>query len=269
MSNLGLITATIAFIMYFYTMDKQGVNTNYLVFAYETFSLPDNYTDLLLNGTYSIVNNTIATSSLLNGTFDNGTLSAYVDGSLAVSATFTAGHIINGTFDNVTVNLVSSKFGACLTGTFANGTTIVDQCVNGTLGNGSSFSVDIPNGFYVPSVFGKNLNDRNKALRVGQTGFFASLVMCQIINLFTVRTRCQSFFKHRFRPSLILNALAEVSVVVLLCFLPAHDFLQTSNAEWYQFVLPFCMGLSIFVVDEIKLLVIRSFPNTWVSKLAL
>jgi sodium/potassium-transporting ATPase subunit alpha len=116
---------------------------------------------------------------------------------------------------------------------------------------------------------GANLQTRTEALRQAQTGYFVALVMTQIINLFTVRTRYQSFFKQKFRASLILIAIGEISIVIFLCFTtPLYTYLGTSYANWFHFVFPLIMGLSIFVVDEFKKLLVRKFPQTSLVKLA-
>ncbi len=268
----GIIQSIIAFFMFFYTMNEQGVNTSHLIFAFEKFNLEDQYSNMYFNGTYD---GSLVGYRFINGTYGNGSWSAcftkgqsenYINGSYNTSTFKFIKNITNGTLGNIT--FADSIFSAYFNGLYTNGTGFSDKLISGTFANGS-FTASINNGTYIESVFGKNLADRNAALRISQTGFFVSLVMCQIINLFAVRTRFQSFFRHKFRPALILFALAEVSVVLLLCFIPAHDFLETSNAEWYQFVIPFLMGLSIFFIDEFKLFLIRKFPNSWVSKLAL
>jgi sodium/potassium-transporting ATPase subunit alpha len=115
---------------------------------------------------------------------------------------------------------------------------------------------------------GVDLDTRKDALSFAQTGYFVALVMTQIINLFTVRTRYQSFFKQKFRSSLIFIALGEIAIVVFLCFTaPLRPYLETHIAAWYHFVFPLLMGLSIFFVDEFKKLMIRKYPNTFLAKL--
>ena len=113
---------------------------------------------------------------------------------------------------------------------------------------------------------GVDLNTRNEALTVASTAFFVSLVMTQLINLLTVRTTYQSFFKQKFRPTLLLFMLGEIIVVVLFCYIPPlQPYFQTANVNWYNFAYPLGMGLSIFIVDEIKKLLFRRYPNSCVK----
>ena len=115
---------------------------------------------------------------------------------------------------------------------------------------------------------GVSLNTRNKALNVASTAFFASLVMTQLINLLTVRTTHQSFFKQRFRPTLLLFMLAEIIVAMFFCYIPSlQPYFQTENLNWYHFVFPFLMGLSIFIIDEIKKLLYRRYPTSFIKNL--
>jgi sodium/potassium-transporting ATPase subunit alpha len=115
---------------------------------------------------------------------------------------------------------------------------------------------------------GIGLDARKNALTYAQTGFFVSLVMTQTINLFTVRTRFQSFFTQKFRPSLIIIALSQISIVAFLCYMePIRPYLETQAAAWYHFVFPLIIGISIFIVDEFKKFLVRTYPNTCLAKL--
>lgn len=134
----------------------------------------------------------------------------------------------------------------------------------------SSYNVDISqllfaygswnsNGTYA----GVSLAVRNEALSYSQTGFFVALVMTQLINLLTVRTRFQSGFKQRFRPSLFLFMAAEMLIVVLFCYIkPLQPFLGSTNAHWYHFVFPVILGSAIFIIDEFKKFLVRKYPHS-------
>ena len=113
---------------------------------------------------------------------------------------------------------------------------------------------------------GVDLKRRNEALTVASTGFFASLVITQLINLCTVRTTYQSFFKQKIRPRFILFMLAEIIIVILYCYIPPFQpYFQSANLNWYHFVFPLAMGLSIFIIDEIKKLLFRKYPNSFIK----
>jgi sodium/potassium-transporting ATPase subunit alpha len=115
---------------------------------------------------------------------------------------------------------------------------------------------------------GADLDTRNNALKAASTAFFVSLVMTQLINILTVRTTYQSIFKQRFRPALLLFMLGEVVVVVLFCYIPTFQpYFQTVNMNWYNFVFPIGLGLSIIIVDEIKKLLFRKYPNSFLRHL--
>ena len=113
---------------------------------------------------------------------------------------------------------------------------------------------------------GADLITRKKALTVASTGFFASLVITQLINLITVRTTYQSLFRQRFRPRFIIFMLAELIIVILYSYIPPfQSYLQSANLNWYHFIIPLAMGLSIFIIDEIKKLLFRKYPNSLIK----
>lgn len=134
----------------------------------------------------------------------------------------------------------------------------------------SSYNVDISQLLFAYGKWNQNgtyagvsLSVRNEALTYSQTGFFVALVMTQLINLLTVRTRFQSFFKQHFRHSLLLFMAGEFLIVILFCYIkPLQPLLGSTNAYWYHFAFPLLLGSSIFIIDELKKFLVRKYPKT-------
>lgn len=103
----------------------------------------------------------------------------------------------------------------------------------------------------------------------GQTAFFVSLVMTQLWNLLAVRTRYQSIFTQKFQMKLFYFMLGEVSIVILVCYLPViNEYMYSRPALWYQWLIPLAMGSMILVCDEIRKFFVRKYPNGLLKKLA-
>ena len=83
-----------------------------------------------------------------------------------------------------------------------------------------------------------------------------------------MRTTYQSILRQRFRPALLLFMLGEIVVVILFCYIPTFQpYFQTANMNWYNFVFPLALGLSIIIIDEIKKLLFRKYPKSCIRNL--
>lgn len=112
-------------------------------------------------------------------------------------------------------------------------------------------------------------DDQDRLLREAQTAFFVSLVMTQLWNLVSVRTRFQSSLRQSFDSRLLLHMLGELMIVLIICYLPFFNInLSTAQARWYHFAIPAILGSLIFIFDEIRKFCVRTWPEGWFAYLA-
>jgi sodium/potassium-transporting ATPase subunit alpha len=114
-----------------------------------------------------------------------------------------------------------------------------------------------------------SVHDRTELNYLGQSAFFVSLVMTQLWNLLSVRTRYQSIFTQRFQFKLFYFMLGEIAVVLCTVYLPVvNQYMNTRPVVYYHFLIPLGMGSVILMCDEIRKFFVRKFPKGILAKLA-
>ncbi|MDW7732745.1 MAG: cation-transporting P-type ATPase [Methanolobus sp.] len=118
-------------------------------------------------------------------------------------------------------------------------------------------------------AWGEQLPFSDALYRQAITAFFAAVIICQIANVFTSRTRRQSLFtKKVFSNRMVLVGIA--SELIILAFIIFHPFANTIfntapiSPEYLLLAIPF--ALLLFTVDELRKYFIRH-NSAIVSKL--
>ncbi|KAM4015308.1 potassium-transporting ATPase alpha chain 2-like [Anomaloglossus baeobatrachus] len=101
------------------------------------------------------------------------------------------------------------------------------------------------------------------------SAFFISIVVCQMMNTIIRKVRRNTLLTPRFFKNKIifLGLLSQIAIGVILCYIPGLNeglhFMPIRIQYWF-------VGIEytflIFVSDELRRLLIRKFPGSWVEK---
>ncbi|KAF8493698.1 sodium-potassium ATPase [Russula emetica] len=113
----------------------------------------------------------------------------------------------------------------------------------------------------------------NDLLYEAQSVYFFTLVVMQWGNLLSTRTRRSSIFQ---RPPtwgvnrvVIPAAICALLIGIFFCYVPVfHHIFQTSNIPAEHFFIPMAFALALIVLDEIRKLVVRTYPRSFLAWLA-
>ena len=99
------------------------------------------------------------------------------------------------------------------------------------------------------------------------TAFFASIIICQIADVWICRTRRQSVFKAGFKNKVVLLGIAsELIILSIIAFLPAaNTFFNTHPLTLFELSLSVPFALIILFGDEIRKIFVRK-ENKFVRK---
>jgi sodium/potassium-transporting ATPase subunit alpha len=109
--------------------------------------------------------------------------------------------------------------------------------------------------------------DRKNIEFACNTGFFFSIVIVQWADLLISKTRINSLFQQGMKNYfLTFGLIAETCLAVLLSFAPGFSdilFLKGLRLQWI--LTPLVFSFLIWVYDELRKLLIRRFPGSWVE----
>lgn len=116
---------------------------------------------------------------------------------------------------------------------------------------------------------GLSFGQRTDALRLAQTGYFTSLVVMQAWNLLCARTRIQSFFRQKFRATIVLTVCSQVGLAMFVSYTPwFHSVFHIESPLWFHWAFPAVLGCALFGFDEYRKAIARSFPDSIISKIS-
>ena len=116
--------------------------------------------------------------------------------------------------------------------------------------------------------WGDQLASSDPLYRAATTGFFASIIICQIADVIICRTRRQSLFTvGLFTNRLVLLGIAsELVLLGLISYVPAFNtFFGTAPLEPWQLLLSVPFAIAILVGDELRRVLVRR-DNPFVLK---
>ncbi len=117
--------------------------------------------------------------------------------------------------------------------------------------------------------FGEQLANSNPLYMQSITAFFSAVIICQIANVFTSRTRLQSVFtKGLFKNRYVLAGIAsELLILSFIIWSPlAHLIFNTSPIDSKYLLLALPFALFLLTVDELRKYALRKNVG-WVSHL--
>ncbi len=104
---------------------------------------------------------------------------------------------------------------------------------------------------------------RGEAIRYAQSGYLLGLVIMQIINGLSSRTKYTSVYKHKLK-SIPLNValLVEIAIICLILYLPSVNIaFGTRPLLIYHWAPPLGMFIIYFFFDEFTKYLIRNIKN--------
>jgi len=108
--------------------------------------------------------------------------------------------------------------------------------------------------------WGQDLASTDPLYRTAITGFFASIIICQVADVIICRTRRQSLFTvGMFSNRLVLLGIAaELGLLALIAYVPVcNTFFGTAPLEPWHLVLSIPFAILIMVGDEIRRVFVR------------
>ncbi|XP_068098327.1 potassium-transporting ATPase alpha chain 2-like [Hyperolius riggenbachi] len=98
---------------------------------------------------------------------------------------------------------------------------------------------------------------------------FISIVVCQMVNTLIRKTRRNTNLTRRFFKNkvIFLGVLSQIAIGVFLCYIPGmDDALHFMNIRVQYWFVGIEYAVMIFVYDEIRKLLIRRYPGSWVDR---
>ncbi|XP_018416834.1 PREDICTED: potassium-transporting ATPase alpha chain 2-like [Nanorana parkeri] len=101
------------------------------------------------------------------------------------------------------------------------------------------------------------------------SGFFISIVVCQMMNTVIRKTRRNTLFTRNFFRNKVIfyGLLSQVAIGAFLCYIPGMDdalhFMPIRVQYWFVGIQ---YTIMILVYDELRKLLMRKYPGSWVDK---
>jgi sodium/potassium-transporting ATPase subunit alpha len=101
-----------------------------------------------------------------------------------------------------------------------------------------------------------------------QTAFFMAIVMMQWANLVVSKTRLRSIFRQRMmNPVLTWALMFETLLMAFFIYCPGMDKgLRMYPIRWHWWFAPLPFVFLLFVYDELRKLVMRTRPNSFLKQ---
>ena len=122
---------------------------------------------------------------------------------------------------------------------------------------------------------GYTLEQLNTFLAKGQCVYFVTLVILQWGNLLSVRNKRLSIFqadpirKERRNPYLILGPLAALVIAIFVTEVKGiQNLFGTASIPIEFWFIPLPLAIGILAMDELRKLLVRTFPNSFIAKVA-
>jgi sodium/potassium-transporting ATPase subunit alpha len=128
---------------------------------------------------------------------------------------------------------------------------------------------------YTDGFYGYSQDQLTHFNAVGQCVYFVTLVILQWGNILSVRNKRMSILqadpirKERRNPWLFLAMLVSLLIAIFVTEAPfINTLFGTAPVPLEFWFMPLALALGILIGDEIRKLVVRSFPKSFVAKIA-
>jgi sodium/potassium-transporting ATPase subunit alpha len=122
---------------------------------------------------------------------------------------------------------------------------------------------------YVAAGVSHNAAQQIHILAQAQTAYFLTLVICQVFNLLSCKTRLMSVFKHGMKNWMVNSAIViSLSISVILIYIPGMSVVfGTAPLPPLYWAIPIPMAVCVLLWNELRKLICRTWPNGIVSKI--
>jgi sodium/potassium-transporting ATPase subunit alpha len=127
---------------------------------------------------------------------------------------------------------------------------------------------DTPTAFVTDS-YGQEWNyiSRKRLEYTCHTAFFISIIVVQYADLIICKTRLNSLFQQGFKNHyLTFGLIFETCLAVFLAYFPGIEIIGLKGIRFEWWCIPIFFSLLIFVYDEVRKLLIRKYPGSWVER---
>ncbi|CDU21948.1 K, P-type ATPase [Sporisorium scitamineum] len=128
---------------------------------------------------------------------------------------------------------------------------------------------------FADGFHGYTIDELNHFLAQGQCVYFVTLVILQWGNLLSVRNKRLSIFqadpirKERRNPYLILGPVAALVIAIFVTEVKGiQNLFGTASIPIEFWFIPVPLAVGILAMDEVRKLLVRSFPNSVIAKIA-
>jgi sodium/potassium-transporting ATPase subunit alpha len=124
---------------------------------------------------------------------------------------------------------------------------------------------------YSDGYHGWTQAELNHFLSTGQCVYFVTLVVLQIANLNSVRNKRLSIFQNGPQNNwrLILGPIVSISIAIFVTMQPGmQNLFGTATVPIKFWLLPIPLGIGLLMMDEIRKIVVRTWPKGPIAKIA-
>lgn len=122
---------------------------------------------------------------------------------------------------------------------------------------------------------GYSADQLNEFIYTGQSIYYINLIICQWGNVLSSRTRTRSilqanpFYGHNKNYYIFCAMVISLAIALIILYIPGiQDVLFTRPVPVKYWFIPFGWAAMILTMDELRKLIIRSFPRSFVAKIA-
>ncbi|KAI9005132.1 calcium ATPase transmembrane domain M-containing protein [Hyaloraphidium curvatum] len=131
-------------------------------------------------------------------------------------------------------------------------------------------------GNWTDGYLGYSQDQLNAFQSVGQTIFYVALCMFQIGNIFAVRNRRMSTLQSNplWGPSrqniwIFGSISASIIIAIINVYGPGiQSLFGVAVIPWEYWLIPLAYSVGILVVDEVRKVLVRAYPQSWIGKAA-
>lgn len=124
---------------------------------------------------------------------------------------------------------------------------------------------------YSDGYYGHTQEELDHFLKTGQCVYFVTLVILQVANLNSVRNKRQSIFQRgpQHNPFLIIGHVVSISIAIFVTEVKGiQNLFGTASVPIKHWMLPIPLAVGLLAMDELRKLVVRTWPRGPLAKVA-
>lgn len=124
---------------------------------------------------------------------------------------------------------------------------------------------------YSDGYYGWSQDELNNFLSTGQCVYFVTLVVLQIANLNSVRNKKMSIFQNGPQKNwkLVLGPIVSIAIAIFVTEVPGiQSLFGTASVPLKHWFLPIPLAIGLLAMDEVRKVVVRTWPKGPVARIA-